>query len=94
MGLAHAWHQFRDAEPGHRFHDEHERVRRAPRIVRVAVSLAGLALIGGGVVLLFIPGPGLLAIALGLALVAGTSRHFAHALDDAEVSWRAWRNER
>jgi UPF0716 family protein affecting phage T7 exclusion len=93
MGLARAWHQFRDAEPGHRFHDVYDRLRRTPRTARVALWLAGLVLIAGGVVLLFIPGPGIIAIVLGLALLTGLSRRLADVLDDGEKNLRAWRNE-
>jgi hypothetical protein len=44
--------------------------------------------------LLFIPGPGLLAIALGLALVAARSQRLAAALDRAEQRIRRARARR
>jgi hypothetical protein len=50
----------------------------------VAQVVLGIALLAGGVVLLFIPGPGLLLIVFGLAMVAGTSRTLAGLLDRAE----------
>jgi hypothetical protein len=93
MGLSHAWHSFRDGRPGRRFVEEHDRVERKP-VARVAAAALGIVLIAAGIVMLFIPGPGILAILFGLALVATTWRRLARWLDLAEVRLRAWRNER
>ena len=49
----------------------------------------GLALIALGVVLLFVPGPGILLILLGCGLLARESRRMAAALDWAEPRVRA-----
>jgi hypothetical protein len=94
MGLSHAWHQFQHGAPGRRFVEEHERVAHRSRAVRVGVIFLGSVLIGAGVVMLFIPGPGILAILFGLALIASTWRRLAAWLDLGEVRIRAWRRER
>lgn len=94
MGLTHAWHQFRDAPAGERFRREHARARDKGAVARTGLWLGGLALIAAGVVMLFIPGPGIVAIALGLALVATASRRLATWLDLGECRLRAWRRER
>jgi hypothetical protein len=94
MGLSHAWHQFKDGAPGRRFVDEHDRVVDRSRVARVGVIFLGSVLFGAGVVMLFIPGPGLLAILFGLALIATGWRRLAAWLDLGEVRMRAWRRER
>ena len=50
--------------------------------------VVGLALVVGGAILLVIPGPGLLVIAFGGALIAQEFRWAAVALDKAEVFLR------
>lgn len=94
MGLSRAWHQFKGGAPGRRFVDEHDRVVEQSRMTRVGVIFLGSVLIGAGVVMLFIPGPGLLAILFGLALIATSWRRLAAWLDLGEVRMRAWRRER
>ena len=96
MGILDAWHQLRDAEPGHRFREQHERTQSRPTAVKLALGAAGCILIAGGIAMLFIPGPGLLTIALGLAFVASRSYRLAAALDRGEqrvLLWRAHRRE-
>ena len=96
-GARREWRCFRDDTPGQRFSNHHRREHRssskAARILRVVV---GAVLIAGGVVMLFIPGPGLLAILFGVALVAGESNWLASRMDRVEVwarrSWRRLRN--
>jgi len=50
----------------------------------VGQVIAGIVLVAGGGVLLFIPGPGLLFIVFGLALIAGLSKPLARLLDRIE----------
>ena len=45
-----------------------ETVRQAKRVLKL---LAGFMLLGAGIIMLVTPGPGWVAIALGLALLAG-----------------------
>jgi uncharacterized membrane protein HdeD (DUF308 family) len=94
MGLSHAWHQFKHGAPGRRFVDEHDRVADRSHMARVAIIFLGSVLIGAGVVMLFIPGPGILAILFGLALIASGWRRLAAWLDLGEARMRAWRRER
>lgn len=54
-----------------------------------AVALAlGVLLLAGGVVLLFVPGPGLLLIVFGVALLGSHSRKLSAKLDRAEPKLR------
>jgi hypothetical protein len=87
----HEWHCFRDDEPGERFRNHHKRAHRsASKAVAVLRVVIGAVLVASGVVMLFIPGPGLLGILFGLALIAGELRPLAAALDRAEVRVRRW----
>jgi hypothetical protein len=80
------WRTFRDAKPGKRFEKLHDaRSDSPPPIVFYA---AGTVLLAGGVVLLFIPGPGLLLIAFGAALIARQSLWLAKRLDRLELVLR------
>lgn len=58
----------RAAVVGHRAEDVH---RRLPAVIRRPLTLVvGLALVLAGLVMLVLPGPGLLIVGLGLALLA------------------------
>lgn len=50
---------------------------------RVAVTVVGAALIAAGLVMLVVPGPGLLAIIAGLAVLATQYAWARRALDEA-----------
>jgi hypothetical protein len=82
------WRVFRDAKPGKRFEKLHDaRSDSPPPIVFYA---AGAVLLAVGVVLLFIPGPGLLLIAFGGALIARQSAWLAKRLDRLEPVLRRY----
>ena len=83
-GVRDEWHRFRDDAPGRRFRNHQTRSQQQSTASRVGRVAAGLGLLAGGVVLLFIPGPGLLLIFFGLALFAGESGWLAGRLDRAE----------
>jgi uncharacterized protein (TIGR02611 family) len=53
-----------------RLRERRERHRRRPLVVRVAIAAAGFAAVGGGVLLLVLPGPGIPLLAAGLGLLA------------------------
>ena len=55
---------------------------------RIASVVVGLVLVVGGAILLVIPGPGLLVIAFGGALIGQEFRWAAVALDWTEVALR------
>ncbi len=82
------WRAFKDDEPGARFQHQHDRMQKKARGVRIAQAAAGSLLTLAGVVLLFVPGPGLLVMVFGLALLAGLSSSLAKLLDRAEPPLR------
>jgi hypothetical protein len=82
------WRAFKHDEPGVRFQHQHERLQKRSRALRVGLAAAGVVLTVGGIVLLFIPGPGLLVAVFGLALLAGLSNALAKLLDRAEPPLR------
>jgi uncharacterized protein (TIGR02611 family) len=53
-----------------RLHEHRERHRRRPLAARVGVALAGFLVVLGGILLIPLPGPGVLVIAVGLFLLA------------------------
>ena len=90
MSVARAWHRFRDAAPGHRFRAHYEHVQQESRAARAAHVVIGVLLIAAGLVMLFIPGPGILAILFGLAMIGGISRRVAARMDHSETRVRTW----
>lgn len=82
------WRAFKDDEPGERFQHQHDRMQKQSRGMRIAHAAAGGLLTLAGIVLLFIPGPGLLVMLFGLALLAGLSKTLAKLLDRAEPPLR------
>jgi len=86
------WQFLRQAPAGERFVRYYKRRRERRR----HPWLGKLRLLGGvltmivGVVLMPAPGPGMLIVAVGAALVAGESRLFARFLDRSESRLRRW----
>lgn len=91
-GWKRQWTAFRDARPGQRFEERYERSRkmRASQswFVRVLKPAVALLLLAGGIVLCFIPGPGLPLIIIGAGLLGDESRPIARGLDWIEVRVR------
>lgn len=95
--LKKSWRSFERSAPGHRFEEQHEAHSGSASSNVVVIGL-GILLLAGGVVLLFIPGPGLLLIAFGAGLIARQSLWLAKRLDRLELflrklgrrSRRAW----
>lgn len=89
--LAHVkeeWHHFRKDRPGERFRNHRERMKhRSKSHAAVAIGL-GVLLLAGGIVLLFIPGPGIPLIIFGVALIGAHSEKLSGALDRAEPALR------
>jgi UPF0716 family protein affecting phage T7 exclusion len=83
--LAAEWHRLRADSPGERFYNHYERARHAPQVKRVAQLVIGIILVAAGVVLCFIPGPGLLVMVFGFALLSSMSRSIARVLDRIEL---------
>ena len=96
------WKAFEKAPAGERFLRRYESRKRetGSRWKRLVTIALGLALIVGGAILLVIPGPGLLVIAFGGALIGQEFRWAAVALDWAEsrlrkvarLAERFWKN--
>jgi hypothetical protein len=83
------WKAFQKAPPGERFRRSYRDHKTESRLwARVATVALGLGLIVVGAIMLVIPGPGLLAVGLGGALIAREFRWAATALDWAEVTLR------
>lgn len=68
------WRAFKHDEPGHRFEHQHERMKKQGKGLLVGAAIVGGLLVAAGIVLLFIPGPGLLVSIFGLALVGRLAR--------------------
>jgi len=87
--MASEWRSFRNDAPGERFSNHRERMRRtgtrAGAIARVGL---GVLLVAGGIVLLFVPGPGLLVALFGFGLLGGQSGWLADKLDRVEPPMR------
>ncbi|MBA3818720.1 MAG: hypothetical protein H0X17_07495 [Deltaproteobacteria bacterium] len=94
-GLKHEWRLFKRDAPGERFDNHRKRMKGQPRWLAIVRAAAGVALIGAGVVFMVLPGPGLLGVVFGLALLAGMSRKLSHLMDRVEPRlWTAFRHAR
>jgi hypothetical protein len=84
MQLAEQWHAFKADPPGVRFRNQYRRMQSNGRAAFVGLIAIGAVLVLGGVALLFVPGPGLLLIVFGLALLTGVSKRLARVMDRIE----------
>jgi hypothetical protein len=84
-------HEVRALPPGSRFETLHERHTEGQHsfALRFWCVIGGVALVLAGVLQLVMPGPGILFIAVGGALLAREFHVIAVALDSAEVRIRA-----
>src|SRR6187551_1647815 len=82
------WKHFKDDSPGERFRNHRDRMKHKPRGHSIVAVVIGLLLVAGGVVLLFIPGPGSLLIVFGAALIASHSKKLSALMDRAEPKLR------
>ena len=84
------WRELRAAPPGERFELAYSANRKAGKRgwKRGAAILAGAVLVALGLFMLVAPGPGILVLILGAALVAGESLPMARFLDRAELRIR------
>lgn len=84
------WHCLKEDPPGKRFSNHRERMSRHSPVIAVGLALIGITFVAAGVVMLVMPGPGLLAIVAGFALLCGLSRKLAGLMDRAEPPIRRW----
>lgn len=91
QGIKQSWRELRRGRPGHRFQDEYRKRQEAGRspVKRVAGIGAGLVVLAAGIFFLPAPGPGMVIVALGAAILARESRIAARALDWTELRVRA-----
>jgi hypothetical protein len=86
--LRHAWQEFKHGEPGKRFAQHRHRMKDQSRALIGVMIAIGVLVAAAGVVLLFIPGPGIPLILFGVALAGGTSKRIARTADRLEVRLR------
>jgi hypothetical protein len=87
--------RFRTAPSGTRFRVYHERLAQRKNLMRTLLVVGGgLILLALGMILLVLPGPGLLIAAIGAALIAGESLTVARILDRIDLGltriWNHW----
>lgn len=94
------WQHFKATPSGRRFQTRH-RMRRAQggsMARKVLISGLGVLIVLAGIVMIVLPGPGMLAIVIGAALIAEESLLAARMLDriDAWATglFRRWRARR
>jgi hypothetical protein len=90
--LKQEWRAFRASKPGHRFQerfDRHQRTRKSQSFMRRLLKpFIAIILLAIGVVLTFIPGPGIVFYFAGAGLLAEESRLLARGLDKSELKLR------
>lgn len=84
------WNAVYHDVPGERFCHHRERMKLRPHWHSVIALGAGVVVIGTGVVLLFLPGPGTVLIVAGTGLAASHSARLAGWLDRTEPRLRDW----
>ena len=85
-----SWQRFKADQPGQRFQQQFKRrheVARTP-LQKALVVGAGVLLTGVGILLFFLPGPGVLFVLLGTVLIAQQSVTVARGLDWTEIRLR------
>jgi uncharacterized protein (TIGR02611 family) len=85
------WESVKRGEPGHRFQDEYDKRHgeNSSRAKKIGMLVVGAIVLVAGIILMPAPGPGILIVAIGGAMLAQESRIGARILDAAEVRGRA-----
>lgn len=78
------WKLFKHDAPGYRFCHHRDRMLRRSKALNIAGLILGIALIAGGVVFCFLPGPGTVLMVFGFALVGARWARMARLMDRAE----------
>ena len=94
--LKRRYRRFMIVPSGARFRAYHRRLKQRPNLMRtLLIAGCGLVLLALGLLMLVLPGPGLLFAAVGAALLAGESLTAARLLDRIDLCvTRAWRRRR
>lgn len=92
------WKRFVSVPRGSRFRAHHQRMAEGRHALRTVLAVGfGLLLIALGLIMLVLPGPGLLTGIIGAALLAGESRIVARWLDGIDLLaarvWARWRGK-
>lgn len=94
------WRKFVAEPTGARFERHYERKRQDEKglLGRSMWIAAGVFFVLAGIVMLFTPGPGLLAIGFGITCLSRESRRLARFCDRTEVrtrdAWTRWRSRK
>ena len=85
------WQALKQGEPGRRFQDEYDKRHdeNSSRAQKIGILVAGAIVFAAGIFFMPAPGPGILIVAIGAALLAQESKLAARVLDGAEVKGRA-----
>src|SRR5687768_16912343 len=85
------WQSLKRGEPGKRFQDEYDKRHGADasRAKKIGILAAGVIVLVAGIILMPAPGPGILIVAIGAAMVSQESKFAARVLDGVEVKGRA-----
>lgn len=87
--LKQGWRELRRGEPGRRFRARYERRRlRSGTAGKCLMCALGVLIVLVGIVLLPLPGPGMLIVAFGALLMAEGSLTIAKGLDALELRVR------
>lgn len=88
--LKRAFAELRRAQPGQRFQHFHEQrhAQPVPAYLRVLAFAGAWFVIVVGIIMMPAPGPGMLVVALGLAMLASVSQRAAKFLDRSELALR------
>lgn len=93
--MKHEWKLFKHDEPGQRFINHRDRMRKRSKTLNVAGLVVGIILVAAGIVFCFLPGPGLIPLVFGFALVAARWKRMAKMMDRAEPRLRTFgRNQK
>lgn len=79
-----------DKQRFEKLHDRFKQKFGTGHIVKMLALILGILFFLVGVILLFLPGPGLLFIILGLGMMSLLSKKMAHNLDELELKIRTW----
>lgn len=91
MSLKQELGEVRDDRPGHRFQEQHQRRHEGDSspAKRMGMLALGFVVLAAGIFFMPAPGPGILIVAIGGAILARESIRAARVLDWIEVRARA-----